>query len=328
MHSSTSHSRPRLALKLALVALLAWAGSVAYSLRVNPEVRFFRAALDAKHAWASRIDAQRTNKTVFFGGSSCGTSIDPERLLARHGLPAVNYGFGAGMGATVLARCALSATRQGDTLVVALEPGLLSDTAEVPSLGAQFSAAAGHLEWVKSFPGQPEQPPARGVVNLRPGGRHTFTLLGKLIQGKPLYRYSVREIHPGGWHEVLARGPISPVTAPDEISPDGRALLRALRHWGETNRVRVLCSLPLNFCPDSMRDDQARARARWLITVTEFLPVLRDPDFGLNNRIEWFADMHLHPTREGAAHRTDSVAAQLKSGATWSREELQRLAAP
>lgn len=37
------------------------------------------------------------------------------------------------------------------------------------------------------------------LLALRPGGYHVFTLLGKLVQGRPLYRYNTAEVRPSGF---------------------------------------------------------------------------------------------------------------------------------
>ena len=90
---------PWVALRLLTVAVLAWASSAAYALYLNPEIAFFKHGARLKHAWAEKLNREYTRKVVVFGGSSCGVSIDGERMLDHHGLPTVNMGLGAGMGA-------------------------------------------------------------------------------------------------------------------------------------------------------------------------------------------------------------------------------------
>src|SRR5689334_1235616 len=84
-----AHSRwPRLLLEVLAVAVVTWALGAFYTLHCNPEIAFFEHAARVKQTWAARIGHERGSKTVFFGGSSCTFSIDPERFLQKHGLPA------------------------------------------------------------------------------------------------------------------------------------------------------------------------------------------------------------------------------------------------
>jgi len=77
--------------------------------------------------------------------------------------------------------------------VAALEPALLTQPLETTAFGIQFSFAVGHPEWVEA-PALEGRRRSRvsALLTLRPGSYHTFTLLGKLLGGKPLYRYRER----------------------------------------------------------------------------------------------------------------------------------------
>ncbi len=326
MPSSTSHSKrrvPRLALGLLAVAVGAWALSALYMVRLNPELRFISAMVQTNRAWTASMDAAHSNKVVVYGGSSCATSIDPERLLEQHHLPSVNFGFAAGIGAPILTRAALSVTRPGDTLVIALEPDLLHESGPPPALGVQFAMLAGRLDWLREFPGQPHVSPARVPVDLRPGGRHAFTLLVKLITGKKLYRYDLDELHPGGWQEIRSRFPMTAVEPPSGMSPQGKALLVALREWGRTNRVQVLYSQPRGYVEPAQEARFRSLNARWLLSVAEVLPVLKDRALGTDSDADHFADMNWHPNRVGAGQRTDELARALKAREFWTAEELR-----
>src|SRR5439155_3169943 len=124
----------------------------------------------------------------------------------NYGLPAVNKGLAAGMGPQVITLHALEGLRAGDTLVVALEPGLLTQPFEVPSLGVQFSFAIGHPEWVQRPALEGQRPTLlESLLALRPGSYHTITLLGKLLKRQPLYRYRVADASPSGWNHTEVR---------------------------------------------------------------------------------------------------------------------------
>ncbi len=128
--------------------------------------------------------------------------MDGERLLNRYGLPSLNMGLGAGMGAKVLTHYAQTAVRPGDTLIVGLEPDLLSGPLEIESLGAQFAFSIGEPSLLRD-PDWVNWPSV--LLDLRPGGYHTFTLIAKVALHRPFYPYFASEVHASGWHEDGAR---------------------------------------------------------------------------------------------------------------------------
>ena len=83
-------------------------------------------------------------KILIYGGSSCTFSVDGERLLEQFHLPVVNYGFGASLGPMVLTEAVMNQVRPGDTLIMAVEPGLLTSPFDPPATGIQFAFAEHH----------------------------------------------------------------------------------------------------------------------------------------------------------------------------------------
>jgi hypothetical protein len=331
MPSSTLHSEggiPKRAAQLVLVAVLAWAAGAFYTLQLNPEVRYFKGTDQIKRAWAQKLTHEYGAKIVLCGGSSCEFSLDGERLLQRHGLPAVNLGRGAGFGASVLVQAALPAVRPGDTLVLALEPGLLTEPLEPPALGVQVSFALGHPEWVVApRVGQAALPWPSALLALRPGAYHVFTLVGKLLQGRPLYRYKLSDMRPSGFNQTPVRLPITgPAGHTGRLVPEAHRLLADLRDWCRTNQVRLVYSLPWSYTPPSAVPGYQQLNARFLLQIIDYMPVLRDPRLGACTVLEWFADTGYHLNAEGSAQRTDELAEQLKQGRVWTRDELAQLA--
>ena len=324
MASSTSPSKSRLVpvftLQLLAVALATWTVGAVYTLRVNPEVAFFQRAHELKNQWAVELAREHTNKTVVFGGSSCLTSIVPERLRDRHGLAVSNEGLGAAMGARVLTRYAFDSLQTGDTLIVALEPDLLSGAVDLEPLGVQFAFATGQTALLRGDSGV-NWPAA--FVDLRPGGYHVFTLMGKLVLRQPLYRYAQTELETGGWHNVSARRDLGTSGIPNvKLSSQGRDWLRMIRDECARRQVRVAVTMPWHFCvPEHLRATQ-RANLRFLREVAEVLPVLREPSLGAHAVREHFADTNMHPTADAAALRTDEFAAALNAWNVWSIPEM------
>ncbi len=326
MLSSTSHSKvqvPWLALGLLATALAAWGAAAVYTLHLNPEVVFFKHAARVKHEWAQKLDREHPHKVVVFGGSSCGVTIDGERLLERHGVPTINLGLGAGMGAEVLTRYALQETRSGDTLIAALEPQLLTDTTEPTALGIHFCFATGRIGLLKEA-GSFSQ--LSSMLALRPGAYHVFTLLGKIASGQPLYRYSSADIRPSGWQQITIKrefdGP--PGRGPN-LSPSARKLLTSLRSWCAQNDVRVAYAMPWGYTPEDKLAQFQKDNLNFMLQVSDFLPVLKDPLLGANTNRDLYADTNWHLAPEGAALRTDELAREIKHWNIWRPDELKTL---
>jgi hypothetical protein len=314
---------------LLLAALVAWSIAAVYTLRFNPEVRHFVHSDAVKKRWADQMTREHGPKIVVYGGSSCEFAIDGERMLERFGLACVNAGRGAGMGIPVLTMAALRDCGPKDTLVVAIEPVLLTEPLDLPNLGIQFSIAAGHPEWIR----QPLNPVQRvswleAGLALRPGGYHAFTLLGKIVQRRPFYRYQPEDLRPSGWIQTPVR---VDVTGPPRhsigIPEQNLRYLRSLRDWCRDHEVRLAYSIPWGYTPASELDAFRRENARFLLQISEVMPVLRDPRLGAYDIREHFSDSVWHLTEEGAALRTDELARQIQDWDVWSQPELEKVAA-
>lgn len=307
MTSSTSHSESRvpwLAVRLIAAALAAWLVGAWYTVKVNPEVAFFSRVHEKKVEWLAAAPA--TNRVFFVGGSSCMTSIDPVRLRDTHGLNVVNLGLGAGMGAKYLGRYALDPLRRGDRLVISMEQGLMIGPVDWKSLGVQFAAANGLWSTVDE-PGVWDMPHV--LLMLRPGGYHTFTLLGKALLRQPWYRYQEDEIRPGGWHEVAARRDVpSPGPGPSALSPQARQWLRDVKADCERLGVEVVYAVPWIYGDESEAAAMREANRKFLADVSSVIPVLQDPELGVHTARADYADTLAHPTGDGARLRTDRLA--------------------
>ena len=318
---------PWRAVRLLLLAALTWAGGVVYTLKWNPEINFSRHSTQIKLAWANSLRTARGAKTIVCGGSSCAFSLDGERLLERHGLPVANFGLMAGTGAKTLVLFAREALQTGDTLVLALEPGLFTERFAPTSLGVQFSFAVGHPEWItdEQF-GSTSASRLAAVLALRPGGYHLITMIGKLVQHRPLYRFRLSDVRPGGWLQTDVRLPINgpPGHGPD-LSPDARLFLGKLRDWCDSQGIRLVYSLPWAYAPPAKAAAFQRDNAAFLLQMMEFMPALKDPRLGAYPVVEHFSDTAWHLDAMGAALRTDSFAEQLKSWSVWTRAELHRI---
>ncbi|PYJ83692.1 MAG: hypothetical protein DME22_15135 [Verrucomicrobia bacterium] len=310
---------------LLATAFGAWVLGALYTLYLDPEIAFLNYAARVKHQWAQKLDRQYAHKFAVFGGSSCGVAIDGEWMLEQYGLPTVNLGLAAGMGAGVLTRYAQQEVRLGDTLIVALEPHLLTDTTKPTAIGIQFCFATGRADLLKQAGSSSR---LSDLLALRPGAFHIFTLIGKILAGRPLYRYHTSDIRPSGrWKALLVQWPLDgPPARGPRLTLDARALLASLRSWSDQNHVRIAYALPWGFVPQEKFARFRKDNLDFLLQISEFLPVLKDPTLGAISSRDLYADTNLHLTPEGARLRTDELARELREWDVWAPGELKQLA--
>lgn len=329
MDSSTSPSNLRFPVRAAgllLVALVTWAICAFYTLRFNPEIINDVQGFDIRTQWAEKMTQQYGSKILVYGGSSCEFSIDGERMLSRFNLPTVNCGGEAGMGAAVLTESVLERVRPSDTLIVACEPGLLTGDINPTPLGTQFSFATHHSGWVL-HPALNVAPLNwfQALADLRPGGYHFFTLLGKIAGRKPLMRYQLSDYHPSGWMQTAVRMKITGPAGHGPFLSDGsRTLLYNLRLWCEARHVRIAYSLPWSYCPPEKETTFQKGNIDFLLQMNEFMPVLKDAQLGANTNIDYYADTAWHLTGPGSALRTDSLGEQIKDWNVWTADDLRQ----
>jgi hypothetical protein len=328
MTLSTSLSKrrvPLLAIILALTGFTTWLAAAAYTVWLNPEVRLFAGVAKIQAAWAEKMNAEHQSKVVIFGGSSCMFSIISEQILQETGIAVVNYGTGAGLSVKVPALRAFEVANAGDTLLIAIEPRQLTERLEITSLAAQFSIAMHRSDWVSqpSF-GLAGQSLLSTALALRPGGYHTLTLTGKVLQKRPLYRYDVADASPSGWMRTNIRFPIDgPPPHGPELSSDAERFLADLRAGCEAKRVRIAYTLPWGYTPPLALDEFRRKNARFLLKIQRFVPVLKDEQLGADSRLEHFADTSWHLTETGAQSRSRQLGMAIREWITWSPEELK-----
>jgi len=314
-------------LKLLIVAVMTWAACAAYMLWLNPEIRFYNQLAAVQDAWSQKMDREYGRKVVVFGGSSCMFSIVGEQMLESYDLPTVNRGLAAGMRAKIPALNAIHDLRRGDTLIVALEPGLLTVRAEPSSLAAEFSYVRGHSEWAtRSALGLPGVGRASALLALRPGCSHVLTFIAKIVQGRELYRYKMADASPSGWMRTKVRVPVSDPPGHDPLlSNDTRQFLSALRVWCGERGVRVAYSLPWGYAPAEQVEAFRKDNLSMLLQIAEFIPIIKDTWLGADTNAGHFADSAWHLNEEGSRLRTDELGRAVQQWSVWSLQELQQI---
>ncbi len=331
MDSSTSHSErwPRRALWLVVTLLGAWAAGALYTLHFNVEMRLTRFMFQRKVEWIERR-LPATNRVLVFGGSSSSFSVSPAFALER-GVAMGNLGMGAGLGAKILTRLALSQARPGDTLVMALEPDLLSGSTAITLVGAQSAVVLGQSQWANDSD-DPDPSTHRTLAPyvwaLRPGGAHVVTMLGKVLQRRALYRYQALDFFEDGQQQTLVRGEVAGFRgfpAP-RLSLEGRSWVRATRTFCQARGIRLVYALPWTLTDPDAEASVRRIHAAFLADLAQELEVLREAPLGCITRRDWFCDTQFHMTLQGSQIRTASLIEALRAGAGWSEAELRRLA--
>ena len=319
---------PTRAARLLAVAAVTLAVCAAYTTGLSPDTAFFIGMAKIKDAWLAKLAAEQPHKVAVCGGSSTLFSIDGAALLEQRGLAVVNKGLNAGLGAQVLILYGLEGLRSGDTLVVAAEPGLLTQPFTVPAPGVQFCAGSGRLRYVLS-PGFGVQPMglASAACALRPGADNVLRNLAKVLVRQPAYRYRLSDAgdNPSGWIQTRVRLPLK--SAPgfgSRLDPGVRRFLLALRRDCEARGIKVVYSLPWAYArPDQLSGFQ-QANARFLLQMIEVLPVLRDPSLGGNPDAAEFADTEWHLAGAGSARRTAELGEALATGRLWTADNLRQ----
>ncbi len=318
MDSSTLHSRSawrRLAV-LAAVLLFAWGGGAVYTLHLNVEMQLTRFMLERKLSWIrNRLPAD--GRVLVFGGSSSSFSISPAHALER-GVPLGNLGMGAGIGAKALTRLALAEARRGDVLVMALEPELLSGDGTITLIGAQSAIVLGR-PGLASGSEDPDPNADAGwspwFWALRPGGHHAVTMLGKVLQRRPLYRYAAADFFEDGQQQTEVRGELGGFRGEPlpRLSEWGRQWIRRTRGWCEANGVELVYALPWTYTDPAHADEVRRRHGAFVAQVAEELEVLPDSRMGVVTERDWYCDTQFHMTLEGSRIRTGALVDALQA---------------
>ncbi len=317
-----------LACALLILALLTWGASAYYTLRLNPQVRLIVQGEAIKNAWAEKMDHEHGSKIAAIGGSSCAFSVDGEMMLKKYNLPVVNYGRDGGLGAVMMTEATLPHLRRGDTLIVGFEFGLLDEHPEYSALSLQFCVEAGHPEWaLEPILGTGKVGKFELAAALRPGGYHLFTMLGKVISHRDMFRYKLSDYGASGWMQTAVRRPMNgPAGMGSVISPDWVGYLRHLREWCQNHGVRAAYSLPWLYAPPEMAAEQRARNARLLRQIEEIFPVLKDPHLGVDTNAGDYADMQAHLTATAAESRSEELAQAIVHWDVWKTNEMNALA--
>ena len=271
----------------------------------NPEMRFWRAAAVAKSEWMDSLrKSEETPVIICLGGSATGFGIDAEYADRELGCRLANFGLHAGMGADALTGFALSKAKKGDTLLVMLEPELLADSEMETALGVQFSYAIGErniLNWdgaTSSF----------HLANLRPGASNIFGVIGKILMGRPMYRYQLKDMRKGGLLTTpVTSGLAARKSSPEKLSESAKRLLKDLVSVARERKIEVIYGFPWVYSDEENAYLVRRDRLKFLNDVEKIMPVIYEDGLGVSTEKINFRDSPQHLSEKAAKRRTERL---------------------
>jgi hypothetical protein len=316
----------RNAFAIACGAVLGLLGCALFANYANPEIQFWQQALAKKRAWAAR-PAPGTPRVLICGGSSAAFALDPLRFEQVSGLPCGNFALFAGLGTPVMIEFALREARPGDTIVLALEPGLLTVPMEVNAVGQQMLLAGGSSCGFTENPLAISRQSVWSRLNLlRPGGYHFFTIVARRALGRPSYPYRSDDVSEAGWMTTANRrqNVVNPGIL-GRLSPDARQQLAELSTWAKARRVRIVAALPVGLVAPESRAEYHRHSAAFVLDLMDYFPVVRDPNLGMSANPAEFADTPAHLVPAAAQSYTESLAHAIQREDFWERPTLQAI---
>jgi hypothetical protein len=286
-----------------------------YALWLNPEMQFWKIAAERKLSWVDQMRAKHGHVIGVVGGSTTTFAIDGDMIEREYNLPVANLGLHAGVGADACAGFGFAALQPGDTLIVSIEPGMLTgEETGATSLATRLAYALQKPEMLHWQDGAGLSSRLADLTKLQPGGGHVITMLGKLALRMPLYRYNVEGSLPGGLQVTDDRRNfrVAPAATREdakiELSPEGAALLAQIRQAAEQRGLRVAYVLPWSYVPEESSELQRQANSDFLDQVAAIMPVLHEPALGVHTERSEFADTAQHLTLEGATRRSRAFA--------------------
>jgi hypothetical protein len=306
---------PRLSLLLLTTAIVAWSAGAMYTWFADPEMKFWAAAAKQKLDWVEKMREKHGYVIGVVGGSTTMFGIDAEYIEREHGLPITNLGLHVGMGPAALIGIGLSSLRRGDTLVLSLEPGILTEEyAETSKLGSKLSFILGKPEMLTLGEHGGNLPAIKSLADLSPGGYHVMTMLGKLVMRMPPYRYSIENLRPGGLQVTEERRDfttsmdLSNPSGKRHISKQGVEILNAAVSAANARGIDVVYALPWSYWPVETADERRAANALFTDAVAQIVPVLCEQSWGVHSELADFSDSGQHLTADASMVRSASLA--------------------
>lgn len=307
-----------------VTVIAAYALSYYLTIPANPEVQFWAGAVARREAAAAAIRGESPSRPILFfaGGSSTAFSIDPQIIEDTCQTPAINLGLPISAGAKYILHHALRQAAPGDTIIICLEPDVLTKPNQESSASkAGFALEAQRGNFTDSAGGSTfgKKTSLSDYLNIsRPGARYFVTLAARTITGQG-YRYKIHDI---GYRGII-RTPVhnpnmepSQETAIRSLHPQGRQLLESYAAAAQQKGVHLAYSMPCFFTDTAALTHNRANNQKILDEINTIIPVIEDPYNGAMDGIENFSDTVQHLSDQGIAIKSTAVATALKSHLT------------
>ncbi len=290
-----------------LVLTLTLSCGMYYTAFLNPEIRWLKMLNSVK----CKAAMQHTkNRVLIIGGSTVLFSIDAQKITRIIGHHVINLGLHADMGSLALIGYADQFVKNGDTLILSIEPDLLSGKVDSRRLGNQFMFFTGNDHASMGGETFPKYR-IKYIENLldvaSPGLRQIVNHAGKLILRRPIYRYSHLKPDQYGYilEKVYRAHPAS--HGYPEISHEWLSILKQYVDHLTTKGVRSVYSLPW-FETDTNGPDLTCKIDLFLASINSIMPVVNDYE-GVNfSDQSLFSDTSGHLSNRGAELRTQLLS--------------------
>jgi hypothetical protein len=181
-----------------------------------------------------------------------------------------------------------------------LEPELLADSEIETALGVQFSHAIGERE-ILNWDGAAA---SFHLASLRPGASNIFGVIGKILMGRPMYRYQLKDMRKGG---LLTTPVISRLAArnssPESLSESAKKLLKDLVSVARERKLEVIYGLPWVFSDEENAHLVRGDRSKFLNDVEKIMPVIYEEGLGVNTEKINFRDSPQHLSETGSKEK-------------------------
>ena len=303
-----------------IVLIISFFLSGFYSLNIDPEVIFWTKTATSNIEYTNLLDTQSRKKIIFIGGSSCAFSINPEQLKTEFNLSAVNFCLHVSAGRNLTVDLALQHLHSGDTLVIAFETSefITNQPIKPTSLGNKIWWSLRQRDLVKkTFLEKVNLDSEYPWINIRPGLKHISIMMGKILLDRPLYRYSMEDVHSGGYITTnYSEGRLIPegkLPEPYHLAKNKAQFLKNLRDYCNKMDVSVAVSLPWLYTNQSVAEINQSLNQQLVTEISNILPVLEDWHLGVSTEENMFADTTSHLSKLGAKLRTSIIGHDLLS---------------
>lgn len=302
-----------------------------YECFLRPDSLFFEQTIKTSKKWSHELRKSPDPCFVFTGGSEVRMCIEPQVMLEKQGVRAINAGVQAGCGVRCNAQIALPFLHKGDTLLVSYIPGndkLTNDG--MTHIGINFCHT---LQQFSPYTKGILPTSYYSIASLFRGSSSNYSIHVMRLLTRPdcIYRYSSSknaEISRTGrvnvflldeQHKKLETKKPGKHSAP--VLHGWESFLADLQTYCQKHGAKVAMYISRSHLPAHSRKKNACVA---LYFMNLGFPVLKDPYLGCWPDASMYSDTAQHLSIEAGCNYSEFLAVQLKNNQYWTKEELQQ----